>query len=194
MKNINKYLLIIGITMLLFSCSTHIKSHNNRKINTQKFSEPPIIENAIDLVFKAVLGEEINEVGEKIYIVDKSMGKSTTEIAGYNFVENDSLENYTWNKKIYKAVRYLNKKKISELKEYNLEKYLKKIRELTSNEWSWYEIWIPAFSKDRKTAVLEIEFNNSTENKNFYRRFAYILQWKNGKYQKVNYIAIKNIR
>lgn len=187
MKHIRRYPLILVITILT-SCNAQLKT------KTIKISEPPKIENAIDLVFKTVLDEEIQEVGKKIYIVDQSMGKSISKIADYNFIENDTLENYTWNKKIYKSARYLNKDGISKLKENNLELYLRRIRELTNYEWSWYEIWIPAFSKDRKTAIIEIEFNRSSANRNFYRRFAYVLEWRNDKYQKIDYIPIRDFR
>lgn len=187
MKHIRRYPLILVITILT-SCNVQLKT------KTIKISEPPKIENAIDLVFKTVLDEEIQEVGKKIYIVDQSMGKSISKIADYNFIENDTLENYIWDKKIYKSARYLNKNLISKLKENNFEKYLRKIRELTNYEWSWYEIWVPAFSKDRKTAIIEIEFNRSIANRNFYRRFAYVLEWRNDKYQKIDYIPIRDFR
>ena len=198
MSNKNFQISLIIILAVLTSCGPKIRSQitdnsDRREIYDKAYSNPPEIDVAIDLVYKTILDTEIEEVGRKIYIVDKSMGKSMTDATGYEFIKNDSISSFTWNKNIYKTAKYLDHTLISDYKNNHPDKYFGLAHMLTVDEWSMYELWIPSFTEDRKTAIIEVFFNNSNFiHKNFYKRFAFVVEWKKGRYEKVKYIPIES--
>ena len=151
---------------------------------------PPDINEAIDLVYETVLRHEFKEVGTRAVIVDQSMGTTSLEVDGFDFVENDSINSYRWKKNIVYA-KWLDYRLISSLKLANPNKYF----ELT-NQFKygggrvWFELWLPRFTANRKTAIMELFINNGKlKGKEFWVHCAWLVKWDKKKYKIAKYFT-----
>jgi hypothetical protein len=119
---------------------------------------PPQLDKAIELVYKAVLDSEFKkEINTyMVTIVDRSMGKTIANTNEYKYITNDSINELFWNKQIYPRANYIDGRLVSEYKDNNSEQYYALIKQ--NSGYGYYELWIPEFSEDRIHAVINVKF------------------------------------
>ena len=177
----NRNTISIFLLTLLVSCGSY----------NSKTYDPPEIYQAIDKVYETVLRHEFKEVGSKVVIVDRSMGTTSIDVEGYDFVENDSIEYYRWNKNLIYA-KFLDQRLIAEYKLNQRAKYFELINKFTYHgDRAWFELWIPKFTADRRTAIIELFLNKGKfQGRNFWVHCAWLVKWDKKAYRIAKYYSI----
>jgi len=146
------------------------KSDNIEKV--LKKSKTP----KLDLAYYTVIKTEMEELGNSILIVDRTIDTTSTRLKNLTPSFSKGKNTVYWKKEIFPRVNYINGDTLESYINGNPGKYWE-LR--TKHKSGWLELTTPYFSKDKNDVVLEVKY---FQGKSFGSSSYYHLKWTGKEY------------
>jgi hypothetical protein len=157
---INLIIFFIALTFLMYCKSDNIQY---------------LIENSLtpklDLAYYAVVKSEMEELGNSIRIVDKTIDTTSTILKDIIPSFSKELKTVYWKKEIFPRAEYINGDSLASYINGRPEKYWAYRDQYKSG---WIELTAPYFTKDKKRVLIEVSFFHG---RSFGVSSYYLLEW-----------------